>query len=214
MAPATATSRTDDVPVPPPPPSSASTVAAPSSTAAPTGRANAVGAPAAQAPVHAALFSPGSEIPVPVCLAADLRVSLDVQPSVGTRTVDPVEAVIVVTDTSSSPCAVDGFAALEVESAGTVVALDPIHVDQPGRPARVVLQDGQSAFAGVQWAGGSGCTAVSAFWMTLPGATAALPVEMVAPGGATLPLDLCLHRVEVGPFWPTGEGVTAFADRS
>jgi hypothetical protein len=148
----------------------------------------------------------------PPCASAALRVAFDVQPPAGSQPSGRTRILIVLTDLAASTCTVDGFATIEASVRGQMTSVDVIHVEQPGPPVVVVLEEGASAFAGLEWTSEVGCPEVSAFRLVLPGGGTPLPVGFVVPGGSGLPLALCWDSLELGPFAATSEGTVDFAD--
>jgi hypothetical protein len=147
------------------------------------------------------------------CRAADLQVAMDIQPRTGTQPADRTRALIVLTDSSASPCALDGFATVEVGAAARPSAVLPAsHLDLPGPAGTFVLPSEGSAFAGLEWTVRPACKEVASLWLTPPGTRSEMAVSVDAPGGSPLPVDLCPAGAGIGPLSPTSEGTVDFPD--
>jgi hypothetical protein len=146
------------------------------------------------------------------CGPSSLDASFDVQPDGGISESARLQAVIVVTDRSMSPCTLSGFPAVDVVVDVRSSALGGRDVDQLARPLAVVLESAQSAFAGMEWTAAAGCAVVSSFRLVLPGHGGVVPVGLVAPGTSSLSKHVCAGDIELGPFAATSAESLAFPD--
>ncbi len=149
------------------------------------------------------------------CASAVVRVSLVIQAATGVQPGNRVRGMVVATDVGA-PCSLDGFLRLQAASPGTTT-LRPVAVedlDLPDPPAPVELQEGDLAFAGVEWTTGSGpaCHTVSALEVSWPGASSPVTATVEDPSwSGTLPA-ICTGGTLVTPFQGSAYRTVSFPD--
>lgn len=143
------------------------------------------------------------------CTAADVSAEIIDQGSIaGPQT---ASWMLIVTNTSSRACAVNGYPSFGLEDgSGTLLADSRTrYVQHPGAAVRISLKPGIAAFAGVKWALCGTGDLVGGLVMTPPGDTAHVKVKVTTDRESarqTL-FRLCDHSVTAGTLQPARQGV-------
>lgn len=125
--------------------------------------------------------------------------------------------MIVITNRSSHPCILQGYAGVGLISGnGQRLGLQDVNLSTAGTPVKVDLASGDSAYQGVDFASVSACPAVADAAITPPGSNtpAVVPLHYANGGtqGTNGPLRVCPGVLNVGPLMPTqAQAVAAIA---
>ncbi|WFE29585.1 DUF4232 domain-containing protein [Solwaraspora sp. WMMD791] len=141
------------------------------------------------------------------CASADLSVDVTIQ--------DAGLALLALTNSSSTPCQVDGWATLAFERADrSPVEVDQEQVEQPGPPLATELDPGESAFAGVKWATCEpalpDCAVVTTVLVGAPGDNATVVARVIGIDGNESVGELPVADVQIGSIQPSTQGVVAW----
>jgi Protein of unknown function (DUF4232) len=116
--------------------------------------------------------------------------------------------MIVLTNRSSSPCILQGYAGVGMISGnGSRLGMQDVNLSTAGTPAKVDLASGDSAYQGVDFASVAACPAVADAAITAPGTNtpSMVPMHYASGGsqGTNGPLRLCPGVMNLGPLQPT-----------
>lgn len=115
------------------------------------------------------------------CRSVQVHVELTLQP-IGDRPPNPARALLALTNTGHSPCTTFDYPGIAGTGADGMIVGETAHssrVAKPGPPVRVVIQPGQSAFAGVRIVQGGACKNVVGAAVTPPDDTRSVPATIV-----------------------------------
>lgn len=147
------------------------------------------------------------------CTSADAKVTFAVQAPGAAQPPNRIRVLVTFTNSSSSPCTVDGFAGIGAGLGTSGTDSIPVNrVQIPGAPGPVTVAPGANAYAGAEWTSQASCSQVRSFELTPPNSSSSASVRVVAPNGAKVPLYLCPEGIDLGPFEATTTGVVAFPD--
>ncbi len=187
----------------------ATPTASPSAGASSSGSASPAATPSESA---GAAGHGGNAGQVAACASGDIKADLIEQAQRRTATTDM--AILMLTNTSSHPCRLDGWATVTlVNAAGERVPVPTQKVDQPGKPTPADLGPGTSAAAGIKWTvcdkGNGDCPVGNSLLVTLPNSNASVPAKL-SEFPASEKSNITMKSLEIGSIQPSRQGVVAW----
>jgi Protein of unknown function (DUF4232) len=127
-------------------------------------------------------------------------------------------AMVMLTNTGSRPCAVNGWPAVRMLSAnGEELAARARKANQPGPASRIVLKPGATAFSGLKWKScdksQTSCTVVSSFSIGAPGSTRRVNAHLTGVAGGNqqvIDIPIAARSLQAGTLQPSSQGVVAW----
>jgi uncharacterized protein DUF4232 len=148
-------------------------------------------------------------VTVPRCVAADVEVSLDVQPRSHSQATGWTRALIVVSAESAAPCRLVGFAQVSSIKGAAVTSMIVEWVSVGRSSQAVTVRAGAGGFAAIGWLSGPDCPDVDGFDVVLPGDRHRTRVEVVGAVGSNPGLPVCRGAVDLGPFVASAQTANA-----
>ncbi|MEV4702236.1 DUF4232 domain-containing protein [Actinoplanes sp. NPDC049316] len=148
----------------------------------------------------------------PVCRTRDLTAVVTWQPQGDTTHTH--RGLVTLSNKKKNSCTVDGWAAISlVNAADEVVPVTTSQVNQPGKPVKITLKPGASAWAGIKWTacdkGDSSCGAGNTLRFNLEASTDGDVADLE---GFPKPedSDITMKRLQIGSLQPSNQGVVAW----
>ncbi|MGA5300862.1 DUF4232 domain-containing protein [Nucisporomicrobium flavum] len=148
----------------------------------------------------------------PVCRTRDLTAVVTWQPQGDTTQTH--RGLITLSNKKKNSCTVDGWAAISlVNAADEVVPVNTSQVNQPGKPVKITLKPGASAWAGIKWTAcdksDSSCGAGNTLRFNLEASTDG---DVAQLEGFPRPEDsnITMKRLQIGSLQPSNQGVVAW----
>lgn len=148
----------------------------------------------------------------PVCRTRDLTAVVTWQPQDDTTRTH--RGLVTLSNKKKTSCTVDGWAAISlVNAADEVVPVKTTQVNQPGKPVKVTLKPGGSAWAGIKWTAcdkaDSSCGAGNTLRFNLEAATDG---DVAQLEGFPRPedSDITMNRLQIGSLQTSNQGVVAW----
>ncbi|MDH6126469.1 DUF4232 domain-containing protein [Kitasatospora sp. GP82] len=183
---------------------SSSTAAAP---AAPAGQA-VTADPASRTTTHAAAVTQaGAPAANARCHTGELRADVQIQPD------RPGAAMVMLVNKGSRTCTVDGYLGYGgLLADNSRVELATTRVPYPGKPTRIALKPGTTAFSGLSWSAcdkaDASCKVLAGLVVTPPDETTQLTAKVLGVNGKEVPqLLVSAAGLRVGSLQPSNQGV-------
>ncbi|UQU66546.1 DUF4232 domain-containing protein [Couchioplanes caeruleus] len=148
----------------------------------------------------------------PVCRTRDLTAVVTWQPQGDTTQTH--RGLVTLSNKKKNSCTVEGWAAISlVNAADEVVPVKSSQVNQPGKPVKITLRPGGSAWAGIKWTacdkGDSSCGAGNTLRFNLEASTDG---DVAHLEGFPNPedSDITMKRLQIGSLQPSNQGVVAW----